>query len=166
VFNALGPLLNPLRVGRQLMGVYSEALLIPVAEAFQNLGAKEVLIVRGEDGTDELSLAASTRMVHFKNGHLETKSIHPSELGLTSQPLAAIAGGDSRENAGLLVSVLRGQKNAYRDVTLLNASAALLVAGKAQDLHQGIALASDAIDSGRAYSLLESMRDPSVARLA
>jgi anthranilate phosphoribosyltransferase len=166
VFNALGPLLNPLRVGRQLMGVYSETLLIPVAEAFRNLGAKEVLIVRGEDATDELSLAASTRLVHLKNGHIEIRSIHPSELGLTSQPLSAIAGGDSHENARLLLGVLQGQKNAYRDVTLLNASAALMVAGQAKDLSHGVTLASEAIDSGRALLLLENMRVQELERLA
>jgi len=157
ILNALGPLLNPINVGRQLMGVYSEALLLPIAETFRILGAREVLVVRAEDGTDELSLSSPTHVVHLKDQKLNSYQIYPNDFGLDA-PVAAIAGGSSAENAQLLLSVLRGEKSAYRDITLFNTAAGLMVGGQACDIHEGILIASEAIDSGKAYALIESMQ--------
>jgi len=161
VFNALGPLLNPVRVGRQLLGVYSEALLIPMAETLQRLGVQEALVVRGEDGSDELSLSSATCMVHLRNGNIHEKKFHPEELGLSCQPVTAIAGGEPQENAALLLGVLQGQRGPRRDVTLMNTAAALVVGGQAESFKQGFEIAGDAIDSGRALALLERMRSQS-----
>jgi anthranilate phosphoribosyltransferase len=166
VFNVLGPLLNPLCPSRQLMGVYAENLLSPVAECLNKLEATETLVVRGEDGTDEISLSGLTHMRHLKNGQVQALKIRPEELKISSQPVSAISGGDVATNAELLLSVLKGTPGAYRDVTLLNAAAALMVGGKASSLSEGLGLAQESLDSGKALSVLSSIRENSVARYA
>jgi anthranilate phosphoribosyltransferase len=165
LFNALGPLLNPLSVGRQLMGVYSQQLLVPIAETFRNFGAKEVMIVRAEDGTDELSLASPSLVIHLKNQEIKTEKICPEDYSLYA-PNSAVAGGDAIENARLLISVLRGEPGPYRDITVFNTAAALLVGGKALSIKEGLEIARAAIDSGRANSLIEKMQTYKVRMLA
>lgn len=158
VFNALGVLLNPAHVKRQLIGVYSPLLLEKFAEVLKNRGSQEAMIVRGEDGLDELSLCAPTQIVHLENGQIREYCIHPEDFGLKRVASQELKGGDAQENARILVEILRGQKGPKRDVVLLNAAAALVVGGKALDFQEGIERAVDAIDSGRADQLLQKMR--------
>lgn len=154
ILNALGPLLNPAGVKRQLIGVYSPKLLKPMADALHILGAKEAMIVHGEDGSDELSLTAKTYVAHLKDGIVNEYIINPQELGLDYGEIEDLAGGEAQENAHILRDVLSGKRGAPRDITLLNASAALLVGGKVKSLEEGILLAGEAIDSGRALKLI------------
>lgn len=159
VFNALGPLANPAGVRRQLIGVYSRDLLLPMAEALASLGADEAMIVRGEDGNDEISLAGATRVAHLRDGQISEFVVRPEELGLRSAPASAISGGDAEENARLLRAVLSGESGTYRDIVVLNSAAALVVGRMAEDLHEGLAQANCAIDSGRALEILEGMAE-------
>jgi len=158
VFNALGVLLNPAQVKRQLIGVYSPLLLEKFAEVLKNRGSQEAMLVRGEDGLDELSLCAPTQIVHLENGQIREYCIQPEDFGLKRAASQELQGGDAQENARILIDILRGQKGPKRDVVLLNAAAALVVGGKATDIQEGIERAADAIDSGRANQLLQKMR--------
>lgn len=159
VFNAIGVLLNPAHVKRQLIGVYSPLLLQKHAEVLKIRGAEEAMIVRGEDGLDELSLCAPTQIVHLKNGEITSFVIHPEDFGLKTVTPAELKGGDAQENAKILMDILGGLLGPKRDVVLLNAAAALIVGGKAADFQEGLARATEAIDSGRAYALLQKMRN-------
>lgn len=158
-FNLLGPLVNPARVKRQVVGVFDEALLGTLAEVLGSLGAEEALVVRGEDGLDEISLCAPTQVAHWKSGRVTKSLMKPEDVGFACVPIEALRGGDAQENARLLEGVLSGQvRGAKRDVVLLNAGAALWVAGKASDWKQGVALASQTIDSGKALAVLNRAR--------
>lgn len=157
VFNALGPLLNPARVKRQLTGVYSPLLLEKMAMVLKTQGSEEAMIVRGEDGLDEISLSGPTRVAHLRNGKIEQYSMNPEDFGMKRAPLSAILGGDAKENAKILVQILTGEKGPKRDIVLMNAAAALYVGGKAKNLQEGVAKASEAIDSGRAIEILKKM---------
>ena len=164
VFNALGPLLNPARVRRQLVGVYSPLLLRKAAEVLRDQGAGqgtpntvEALVVRGEDGLDELSLSAPTRAVHLKAGQIRELTITPEEHGLKRADAAHLRGGDASENARILIEILRGEKGPKRDIVLFNAGAALWIGGKAGDIREGIERAGAAIDSGKSLALLRKM---------
>lgn len=161
VFNALGVLLNPAHVKRQLIGVYSPLLLQRHAEVLNARGAENAMIVRGEDGLDELSLSAPTQIVHLKNGEIRSSVIRPEDLGFKTVTPAELKGGDAQENAKILIDILQGLLGPKRDVVLLNAGAALVVGGKASDFQDGVARATEAIDSGRAYALLQKMRNQS-----
>lgn len=166
IFNALGPMLNPLCAGRQLMGVYSESLMLPVAKAFQQLGASRSLIVRGEDGSDEVSLAGKTKMIFLEREGVTESFVHPTDFGISTAPLSAIAGGDAGENARLVLSVLKGEPGAYREVVLLNSAAAFLVGGKVRSLQEGLTLAAETIDAGKALKLVQVLREQPVRRFA
>lgn len=154
ILNALGPLLNPAGVKRQLIGVYSSKLLGPMAEALAILGAEEAMIVHGEDGSDEISLTAPTLVAHLKEGVINQYKIFPEQFGLKTSSVEDLAGGEAQENAKILVQVLEGIQGPCRNITLLNAGAALLVGGRARSLEEGIQQAADAIDSGRALKLI------------
>jgi anthranilate phosphoribosyltransferase len=154
LFNRLGPLTNPMRVRRQLVGVASVALLEPTLEALVALGAERVWVVHGEDGLDELSLAAPTRVLAHENGRARRFEVAPGEL-LPLAPREAIAGGDAADNARIARAILGGEKGPPRDAVLLNAGAALCIAERARDLREGIALAAQTLDSGRAQAALE-----------
>ena len=161
VLNALGPLLNPARVKRQLVGVYSRKLLLPMAEALRLMGAEEVMVVHGADGSDEISLISTTFVAHLKNGVIAEYEIDPLSLGFSVSPLASLQGGEARENAELIREVLAGKKSAHREITVLNAGAALVLGGKAADLAEGIELAAQTIDQGLALTrLLKQQRTP------
>jgi anthranilate phosphoribosyltransferase len=155
IFNALGPLLNPARVRKQLIGVYSPKLLTPMAEALHVLGTEEAMIVHGEDGSDEISLTAPTHVAHLENGIVSRYIINPRDLGFENSDLESLAGGEVLENASILLSVLSGSHGAYRDMTVLNAGAALLVAGKVATLKEGIEISRKSIDSGKALEMLK-----------
>jgi anthranilate phosphoribosyltransferase len=151
IFNILGPLTNPAGVRRQLTGAFSAALLRPMAEVLRALGSERAWLVHGGDGTDELSIAAPSQVVALEDGAIRDFVITPEAAGLNRHPFEELLGGEAAENARELRAVLAGAgRPAYRDAVLLNAAAALVVAGRAQDLPEGVALARTSIASGAA----------------
>jgi anthranilate synthase/phosphoribosyltransferase len=165
VFNILGPLTNPAGAKRQLLGVYDPALAPVMAEVAGRLGAERVLVVHGHPGMDEVSASGPSTIAEFDAaagdgtaaGKLRVYEVTPESVGLARGTLADIAGGDAAENAAIVRHVLEGEVGPRRDVVLMNAAAALLAAGKAPDLAEGVTLARDAIDSGRATAALEAL---------
>ena len=157
IFNILGPLSNPARVKRQLTGVFSPAWTRPMAETLAALGHEAAWLVHGT-GLDELTVAGENQVTALKDGSIDTFSVTPEDAGFTRAPVAAIKGGDAAFNADALLGLLRGVTGAYRDTVLLNAAAALIVAGRAAGLRDGAAQAARAIDSGAALNALETMR--------
>ena len=157
IFNLLGPLSNPARVRRQLTGVFSPAWTRPMAETLAALGHEAAWLVHGH-GLDELTLAGENQVTALKDGTIRTFSLSPEEAGLTRAPVAAIKGGDAAFNAQALMGLLRGEGGAYRDTVLLNASAALIVAGRAAGARDGVERAARVLDSGAALAVLETMR--------
>jgi anthranilate phosphoribosyltransferase len=154
IFNLIGPLSNPAGVKRQLIGVFSKEWLEPVAEAMRELGAQAAWIVHSDDGLDEISIAAPTEVVVLEPGVISRRAIAPEDARLPRSPTSAIAGGDARTNAAAIRAVLTGEPSAFRDIVVLNAAAALVVASRAGDMRDGAALATTAIDSGRANDVL------------
>ncbi len=154
LFNLAGPLSNPAGVIRQLVGVYDVRWLIPVAEALRNLGSVSAWVVNGSDGLDELTITGPTEVAVLSHGVISRRTIVPEDAGLARATLEDIRGGDADENAVALNQLLAGKTGPYRDIVLLNAAATLIVAGKAQDLRSGVAIAAGAIDDGRARTLL------------
>lgn len=157
IFNILGPLANPAGTKSQLIGVFSKEWLTPMAEVMRNLGAKHVWVVYGSDGLDEITTTGPTYVTELKNGELSTFEITPEQCGLPLANIDQLKGGDAVENARALEDVLAGAKNAYRDIVVMNAAAALIVADKADDLTHGAQLASQAIDSGAARKVLDQL---------
>ncbi len=157
VFNILGPLTNPASVDRQLTGAFSEALLRSMAEVLQELGTKHAWLVHGLDGTDELSIVAPSKVVETKDGKIREFTITPQDAGLQAHALTDILGGEPEENAARFKALLQGQKDAYRDAVLLNAAAALMIAGKVDDLGSGVKMAERSIDEGAALAKLEML---------
>jgi anthranilate phosphoribosyltransferase len=154
IFNLLGPLSNPAGVRRQLIGVFSSAWLEPMAEVLRNLGSERVWIVHGGDGLDEMTTTGPTSIVELRQGAIRTFEITPEEIGLKRAQSADLKGGGADENAAALLSVLDGAENAYRDIALLNAAGALVVADKARQLSEGVELAAAALKSGAARRTL------------
>jgi anthranilate phosphoribosyltransferase len=157
VFNLLGPLANPAGATRQLMGVYSTALVRSVAEALRELGAERAFVVASRDGLDELSLSGATVVARLSGGRVAVEEVTPESAGLRRRPLSSLAGGDARRNAVILRAVLSGEPGPAREACLFNASAALQAAGLARNWREGVALAAESIDSGRALSALEAL---------
>ena len=157
LFNLLGPLSNPARVKRQLTGVFSPDWTRPMAETLAALGHRAAWLVHGL-GLDELTVAGENQVTSLKDGTIHTFSVTPEQAGLTRAPIAAIKGGDAAFNAAALSGLLRGVTGAYRDTVLLNSAAALIVAGRAADLRDGVDQAAHAIASGAALNVLETMR--------
>jgi anthranilate phosphoribosyltransferase len=157
VFNLLGPLANPAVAPFQLVGVYSVDLVRPVAEALRALGGKRALVVSARDGLDEMSLSSATLVARLAGGRVLLEETTPESAGLKRRPLSALAGGDAKRNAKILRSVLSGKTGAPREACLFNASAALQAAGLAKSWREGVALAADSIDSGRALAALEGL---------
>jgi anthranilate phosphoribosyltransferase len=157
IFNLLGPLSNPAGVKRQMVGVFSRQWIEPLALVLKNLGSESVWVVHGSDGLDEITTAGPTYVAALENGTVRTFEITPEELGLERVKPAALRGGSAKENAQALVDVLKGKGGALRDVAILNAAAALTVAGRAKDLKQGLALAQTSIDSGEAAGRLQRL---------
>ncbi len=158
VFNLLGPLTNPAGARRQLMGVYSPGLGSKIAQVLLMLGVERAMVVHGEDGSDELTLAGETEVYEIRESSIYRYLVSPQQLGLKKVVPEALSGGHPEENAQLILQVLQGKEGAYRDVTLLNAGAALFVGGLAEDLREGVKLARRAIDSGAALEKLEMLR--------
>jgi len=151
VFNILGPLTNPASAQAQVMGVYDGALTEKLARVLGRLGCKRAMVVHGLDGLDEISTLGETQISELKNGDVRTYKLKPEDVGVGRTDTDAIAGKDLAENVRILIRVLRGEQGPRRDIVLLNAAAAMVVGGKARDLHEGLAVAADAIDSGCAY---------------
>ncbi len=156
VFNLLGPLSNPAGAKRQVMGVYDPRLLEPLAEVLGRLGATRAWTVHGQ-GLDELTTTGETEVAEWKDGAVRRFTVAPEDAGLPRADLAALRGGDAEENALALRALLDGAKGAYRDIVLLNAAAALVVADRAADLAEGAALAAAVIDDGRAAKALADL---------
>ena len=150
IFNILGPLTNPAGVRRQLSGAFSGALIRPMAETLGLLGAEAAWIVHGSDGTDEIAISGPSRVAALKDGKVNEFDVHPEQAGLPEHPFEAILGGTPAENGAALRALLDGAKGAYRDAVLLNAAAALIVAGRAPDLRAGAEMARESIESGAA----------------
>ncbi|AVT81794.1 anthranilate phosphoribosyltransferase [Rhodopseudomonas palustris] len=157
IFNLLGPLSNPAGVKRQMIGVFSRQWVQPLAQVLKNLGAEAVWVVHGSDGLDEITLSGTTAVAELKNGEITSFEISPEDAGLPRAPADALKGGDAQANAVALRAVLEGMPGPYRDVALLNAAATLVVAGKAKDLKEGVALGTQSIDSGAAEARLKKL---------
>src|SRR5229473_2860808 len=157
IFNLLGPLSNPAGVKRQMVGVFSRQWIEPLAQVLKNLGSESVWVVHGADGLDEITTAGSTHVAALENGAVRTFEITPESLGIARVKPDALRGGDAATNAAALKAVLEGRKSAYRDVAVLNAAAALVVAAKAETLADGLKLAQHAIDSGGAEGSLDRL---------
>ena len=155
VFNILGPLTNPAHPKRQLLGVYDEYLIEPLAKVLMELGVKRGMVVYGTDKLDEISLSAPTKVCEIKDGSLHTYEIKPEDFGLFRCKKEDLAGGDPKENAAITLSILKGEKGAKRDAVLLNAGAALYIGEKAKSIQEGINLAARLIDSKKALKVLE-----------
>ncbi|MBI4425524.1 MAG: anthranilate phosphoribosyltransferase [Elusimicrobia bacterium] len=158
VFNLLGPLANPAGATRQLMGVYDGRLLAAIATALRALGTEEAMVVAAADGLDELSPSAPTRVAHLKDGRIREYEVTPESAGVARQPEGACKGGDAAENARILREVLEGRPGPAREAVRLNAAAALVVTGLAEDLRTGAVLAGRSIDSGKALKSLETLK--------
>ena len=158
IFNILGPLTNPAGVKRQLTGAYSRDLIRPMAETLRHLGSENAWLVHGGDGTDELSIAGISWVVALaEDGSISEFEIHPEDFGLSQHPFEEILGGSPETNAQAVRDLLDGAPSAYRDAVLLNAAAALLVAGKTQSKTEAVALARESIDSGSARKKLAQL---------
>ena len=157
MFNLLGPLTNPARASGQVVGVYSLDLVEKLAEALSMLGLRRALVVHGLDGLDEITITGTTRVAEAREGSVRSYEIEPEEFGLARATLQDIAGGDAAENAAIIRAVLQGEKSPRRDVVLLNAAAALVAAGRADDIAAAIPLAAHSIDSGAATNKLEAL---------
>ena len=157
IFNLLGPMANPAGVRRQLTGVFSPDWARPMAETLGRLGTEAAWIVHG-DGLDELTLAGENRVVALQDGVIHEFRLTAESAGLPPAPVGAISGGEAAENAAALRALLEGAPGAYRDTVLLNAAAALIVAGRARDVREGVAAAAAAVDSGAALGALERLR--------
>jgi len=154
IFNLLGPLSNPAGVKRQMVGVFSKHWVEPLAQVLKNLGADSVWVVHGSDGLDEITLTGPTFVAALEDGRIRTFEIAPEDAGLSRVAGEALKGGDAEANARALRSVLEGKPSAYRDVALINAAAALVVAGKARTLKEGVALGATSLDTGAAAERL------------
>ncbi len=157
VFNLLGPLTNPAGVRRQLTGAFSRRWIRPMAETLAALGSDRAWLVHGADGTDEVSIAGITHVAALEGGAVREFELHPEEAGLPVHPFDALIGGTPEENAAALRALLGGAEGAYRDAVLLNTAAALVVAGIASDLRDGVARARDSIGSGAAAAKLAAL---------
>lgn len=156
IFNILGPLSNPAGANMQLLGVYEEALVEPLAHVLANLGVKNAMVVFGQDGLDEISLSAPTSVCEVRDGVFKSYEITPEQFGLKRCKKEDLEGGTPQENAEISRSILKGEKGAKRDAILLNAGAAIYVAKKAASLEEGMKKAAEILDTGKALQQLET----------
>lgn len=159
IFNLLGPLSSPALAKRQVLGVFDKKWLMPLAEVLKELGSEHVWLVHGRDGLDEVTTTSETDVVELKNGVIRELVVSPEDVGIQRATLSDIQGGDPEYNAKAIRSVFEGEQCPFRDITLMNTAAALLVAGKIETLNKGIELASRLIDSGAAMQSLQSWVD-------
>ncbi len=157
IFNILGPLTNPAGAKKQLLGVFSENLTEKIANVLKELGSKHALVVHGAGGIDEISISGHTKISELKNGAVKTYEIFPENFGLKRWDINLILGGDAKTNAQIIKQVLEGETGPQRDVVLLNSGAAIYVSGLAGSISEGIEMAKEAIDSGKAKRKLEEL---------
>lgn len=158
VFNILGPLLNPVRVKRQVIGVFDRSLTTTIANALKKIGFVEAMIVSSKDGLDEISISDVTYVSHLKGGKVHEYQIEPENAGLARSARTELAGGNATNNARIIESILRGAPGACRNVVLLNAAAGLLVGNVVNTMADGVTLAAEVIDDGRALRILHKLR--------
>lgn len=158
VFNILGPLTNPAHPALQMIGVYDESLVEPLARVLTSLGGKHGMVVYGQDKLDEISLSAPTKICEFHEGNYKTYVLTPEEVGLTRCKKEDLVGGTPQENGQITIDILQGATGPKRDVVLLNAGAGLYIGKKAASIADGVQLAANLIDSGAAYEKLEALR--------
>jgi anthranilate phosphoribosyltransferase len=159
IFNILGPLCNPAGARRQLLGVYDGSLTELLAEVLRALGTEHAFVVHGAEGLDELSVVGPNKISQLRDGQIESYELDPQELGLPRARLSDLAGGTAGENSKATRALLDGERGPKRDTVLLNAAAVLVAGDRAADLREGLALASDSIDSGNARRKLEQLVD-------
>ncbi|MFQ5874006.1 MAG: anthranilate phosphoribosyltransferase [Dehalococcoidia bacterium] len=157
VFNILGPLTNPARAQAQVLGVADGSLTMKMAQVLKLLGCHHALVVHGEDGLDEITLSGRTTVCELKKGRTKSYSINPEDLGFRRTSLKSLRGGSPQENAEILSRILKGKKGRHRDIVLINAAAALVAGEKAETMEQGLELARQAVDSGKAWEKLEGL---------
>jgi anthranilate phosphoribosyltransferase len=157
IFNLLGPLSNPASVKRQMIGVFSRQWIEPIAQVLKNLGSECVWVAHGSDGLDEITTSGPTYVAALEGGKVRTFEINPEDIGITRAKPEALRGGDAETNAAALMTVLKGNKSPYRDISVLNAAAALVVAGRAKDLKAGATMAAKSLDSGEAEGRLDRL---------
>ncbi|NKE07267.1 anthranilate phosphoribosyltransferase [Mesobacillus selenatarsenatis] len=157
IFNLIGPLTNPVQLDYQLLGIYRRDLLDKFALVLANLNRKRAVVINGAGGMDEASLAGENEMVLVSEGNIKRITLSPEEVNLPVYDNTSITGGDARDNADILLQVLQGKKGAHRDTVLLNAGLGIYTAGKAESILQGVNLAAESIDTGRALSKLENL---------
>lgn len=156
IFNLLGPLSNPAGAKRQLLGVFSPRWLEPVAEVMRDLGSESIWVVHG-DGMDEITTTGTTKVTALENGQIRSFELTPEDFGVGRATIDELKGGDGEANARALRAVLSGARNAYRDISLCNAAASLVIAGKAADVLEGMILATQSLDSGNASAVLDRL---------
>ncbi len=157
IFNLMGPMSNPARIKRQIVGVFAPEWVEPLAKVLKSLGHEKAWVVHGADGLDELSTTGASCVAELDGGEIRTFEVTPEEAGLTRGKLEGLLGGDAEHNAAALRAMLAGEASAFRDAVLLGSAGALIVAGKAADLKQGVAMAAEAVDSGAARKVLEDL---------
>lgn len=157
VFNILGPLTNPGSPSMQLLGVYDEYLVEPLAQVLISLGVRRGMVVYGQDKLDEISMSAPTTVCEFKDGWFRSYTIKPEDFGFERCTREDLSGGTPEENAEITRGILKGEKGHRRNAVLMNAGAALYIGGKAESMKEGVRLAAEIIDSGKAYETLEKM---------
>lgn len=157
MFNLLGPICNPAGVTRQVVGVFDKRWVEPIAHVLKNLGSRHVFVVHGSDGMDELTTTGPSLVAELKDGDIAVYEITPEDAGLPRASLAELKGGDARANAAAIRALLDGAPGPFRDIVLLNAAAALIVAGRCANLVDGVARAAAAIDTGAARNALEQL---------
>jgi len=157
IFNLLGPLSNPAGVRRQMIGVFSRQWIEPMAQVLKALGAEAAWVAHGSDGLDEITTSGPTHVAALENGAVRTFEVNPEDIGIAKSKHEALRGGDAETNATALKAELKGTKGPYRDIAVLNAAAALIVAGKAKDLKEGAAIAAKSLDSGEAEGRLDKL---------
>ncbi|NPV53283.1 MAG: anthranilate phosphoribosyltransferase [Firmicutes bacterium] len=158
IFNILGPLTNPASAQCQVVGVFSGDLVETIARVLSNLGVRRALVVHGRDGLDEISISAETKVAHLADGDIRTYHIRPEDFDLPRASLDDVRGGTPSENAAIIIDILRGARGPRRDIVLLNSAAAFVAAGAAGDIRDGIGLARESIDSGRAMEKVEEVK--------
>jgi anthranilate phosphoribosyltransferase len=159
VFNLLGPLTNPAKASAQVVGVYSMDLVEKLAQALQMLGLHRALVVHGADGLDEISISGPTRIGEVRGEWVRAYEVTPEQFGLERAPISAVLGGDLQTNAEIIRKILGGEKSPRRDVVLMNASAALVAAGRADSIAEAMPLAARSLDSGAAYAKLAALTE-------
>lgn len=148
VFNILGPLSNPAGANMEVMGVYDEALVEPLAKVLKNLGVNNAMVVYGQDSLDEISMSAPTSICEIRNGQFDSYVVRPEDFGFTTCDKADLVGGTPAENAAITRAILNGEKSPRRDAAVINAAAGLYIAGKVKDLQEGVKKAEELLDSG------------------